>query len=140
MINKRKVRLMARTAMYEAHEGKSELKHANLFRGDYVGKHMVFVAVGITLSFFIALLIVCIYHYEYIIANLTMLDYRLLCSRAIVTYVLILLASQVVAYLVFSSRYSDSEYGVKFYLNRLRKIEKMNREDKVAMQNFEEEE
>lgn len=141
MINKRKVRLMARTAMYEANEGHTELKYANYYRGDYVGKHMVFVAVGITVSYFIALLILCVYNYEYIIGHLTMLDYRTIESRAIVSYVLILLASQVIAYLVFSARFSDSVTGVKFYLNRLKKIEKLNEEDRLAAQEeYEEEE
>ena len=37
MVNKRKVRLMARTAMYEKHEGKRELKNVMYYRSDYIG-------------------------------------------------------------------------------------------------------
>ena len=46
MVNKRKVRLMARTAMYEKHEGKRELKNVMYYRSDYIGMHMLFVGIG----------------------------------------------------------------------------------------------
>ena len=48
MVNKRKVRLMARTAMYEKHEGKRELKNVMYYRSDYIGMHMLFAGIGIT--------------------------------------------------------------------------------------------
>ena len=55
MVNKRKVRLMARTAMYEKHEGKKELKNVMYYRNDYIGMHMLFAGIGITGGYLLTL-------------------------------------------------------------------------------------
>lgn len=138
MINKRKVRLMARTAMYEKHEGKKELKNAMYYRGDYIGMHMLFAGIGITLGYFLTLALICVYRFEYIVNNLTKIDYRRLGSTLIVIYVLLLIAFQVVSYFVFSLRYNEYESGMRMYISRLKKIDKLTREEKKEEDNGEE--
>ena len=130
MVNKRKVRLMARTAMYEKHEGRVELKNAMYYRGDYVGMHMLFVGIGITLGYLLCLLLIFVYRFEYIVNNLTDINYRKLGSTLIVVYVLLLIAFQVIAYFVYSIRYGDYQNGMKLYISRLKKIDKLNHEEK----------
>lgn len=137
MINKRKVRLMARTAMYEKHEGRKELKNAVYYRGDYIGMHMLFAGIGITLGYLLVLGLICVYGFEYIVNNLTEIDYRRLGSTLIVIYVLLLIAFQVIAYFVFSFRYNEYESGMKMYINRLKKIDKLTREEKKEEDNGE---
>ena len=130
MVNKRKVRLMARTAMYEKHEGGAELKTASYYRGDYVGLHMLLAGIGITIAYLLALVLICVYRFEYILGHLTELNYRKIGSTALIVYVLLLIAFQVISYFVYSIRYNENQSGIKLYLNRLKKIDKMNREDK----------
>ncbi len=139
MVNKRKVRLMARTAMYEKHEGKKDLKNVMYYRGDYIGMHMLFAGIGITGGYLLTLVLIFIYRFEYIVNNLTNINYRKLGSTLIVTYVLLLIAAQVIAYFVFSVRYSDYEDGMRIYINRLKKIDKLSREEKKERVNGEEE-
>ena len=139
MVNKRKVRLMARTAMYEKHDGRKELKNAQYYRGDYIGMHMLFAGIGVTGGYLLTLVLVCIYRFEYIVNNLTKIDYRRLGSTLIVTYVLLLIAAQVMAYFVFSIRYGDYEDGMKMYISRLKKIDKLSREEKKENNDGEEE-
>mgnify|MGYP000830207533 FL=1 len=50
MINKRKVRLMTRTAMYEKHECSNDINKAKYYKSDYVGLHMWTTAIAVTLS------------------------------------------------------------------------------------------
>lgn len=137
MINKRKVRLMARTAMYEKHEGRKELKNAVYYRGDYIGMHMLFAGIGITLGYLLVLGLICVYGFEDIVNNLTEIDYRRLGSTLIVIYVLLLIAFQVISYFVFSIRYNEYESGMKMYINRLKKIDKLTREEKKEEDNGE---
>ena len=139
MINKRKVRLMARTAMYEKHEGRKELKNAVYYRGDYIGMHMLFAGIGITLGYLMVLGLIFVYGFEYIVNNLTEIDYRRLGSTLIVIYVLLLIAFQVISYFVFSIRYNEYESGMKMYINRLKKIDKLTREEKKEEDNGEDE-
>lgn len=131
MVNKRKVRLMARTAMYEKHDGRKELRNVQYYRGDYIGMHMLFAGIGVTGGYLLTLLLVCVYKFEYIVNNLTNIDYRRLGSALIVTYVLLLIAAQIISYFVFAMRYSDCEDGMRFYINRLKKIDKLDREAKL---------
>ena len=130
MVNKRKVRLMARTAMYEKHEGKRELKNVIYYRSDYIGMHMLFAGIGITGGYLLTLMLICAYRFEYIVNNLTKMDYRGLGSTLIVSYVLLLIVAQVISYFIFSMRYSDCEDGMRVYINRLKKIDKLSREEK----------
>ena len=48
----------------------------------------------------------------------------------IIIYVLLLIVFQVIAYFVYSIRYNDYQSGLKFYINRLKKIDKLGREEK----------
>lgn len=130
---------MARTAMYEKHDGRKELKNARYYRGDYIGMHMLFAGIGVTGGYLLTLALICVYRFEYIVNNLTNIDYRRLGSTLIVTYVLLLIAAQVIAYFVFSIRYGDYEDGMKIYINRLKKIDKLNREEKKEKNDGEEE-
>lgn len=130
MINKRKVRLMARTAMYEKHEGSRELKSAGYYRGDYVGVRMLLAGVSATVAYLLCLILICAYKFEYIVSHLTELNYRKIFSTALVVYVLLLITYQVIAYFIFSMRYNECQSGVKFYLSRLKKIDKLNKAEK----------
>ena len=87
MVNKRKVRLMARTAMYEKHEGKKELKNVMYYRNDYIGMHMLFAGIGITGGYLLTLVLICMYKFEYIVNNLTKIDYRKLGSTHSIFYI-----------------------------------------------------
>lgn len=130
MVNKRKVRLMARTAMYEKHDGKKELKNVMYYRSDYIGMHMLFAGIGITGGYILTLVLICMYRFEYIVNNLTSIDYRRLGSTLIITYVLLLIVAQVISYFIFSVRYSEYEDDMRIYINRLKKIDKFSREEK----------
>ena len=134
MVNKRKVRLMARTAMYEKHDGCNELKKAGYFKSDYVGAHMLLTGAAVTVGYFICILLVCIYRFEYIINNLTRLDYRQIMNNAIIIYVLLLIAYLVIAYFIYSVKYTNSQSGVRFYISRLKKIDKLNRLEKNELE------
>ncbi len=131
MVNKRKVRLMARTSMYEKHEKNNELKMANYYKGDYVGAHMLITGVAVTIAYLLCILLLCICKFEYIINNLTKLDYNKLFSNGLIVYIVILIVYMIISYFVYSIRYSTGESGIKFYINRLKKIHNLNKDEKA---------
>lgn len=100
------------------------------YRSDYIGMHMLFAGIGITGGYLLTLMLICAYRFEYIVNNLTKMDYRGLGSTLIVSYVLLLIVAQVISYFIFSMRYSDCEDGMRVYINRLKKIDKLSREEK----------
>lgn len=141
MVNKRKTRLMARTAMYEKHEGARSFHRASFFKGDYVGVHMLLSGISATIGFFLVLFLVAVYKFDYIINNLTNINYRQLFSVLILIYVVFLIFYLVVTYFVYAIRYEDDMDGVRMYLSRLKKIAALTKADKKsASQNIGEEE
>ena len=132
MVNKRKVRLMARTSMYEKHEGVKELNKADYYKGDYVGAHMLLTGAAVTVAYLLCVLLLCIYKFEYIVNNLTKLNYNQIFSTAVVVYVVILIVYMIISYFVYSMRYANGESGIKFYINRLKKIHSLNQAEKES--------
>lgn len=133
MVNKRKTRLMARTAMYEKHEGNKAFRRTSFFKGDYVGVHMLIAGASVTLAYLLVLGMVAVYKFDYIIDNLTNINYRDLFSKLILIYVVVLIAYMIVSYFVYAFRYEDDAQGVRMYLGRLKKIHTLNKEEKNAM-------
>ena len=130
MINKRKVRLMARTAMYEKHEGHEDFPKAKYMKLDYVSLHMWTTAVAVTVSYLLILLLLGIYNFETIVANILTTNYELLIAVLVVVYLSMLAIFLLIAFFVYSYRYTQAENGMRTYENRLRKILKMNKEDR----------
>ncbi len=130
MVNKRKVRLMTRTAMYEKHECINDITKAKYYKSDYVGLHMWTTAIAVTLAYVIILMLVAACNFEYIIDNLTDMNYTVLGVILIMSYVAMMTVFLLVAYFVYSYEYVESENGIKIYRNRLHKIYLMNKAEK----------
>lgn len=130
MVNKRKVRLMTRTAMYEKHVGNEDLPKAAYYKNDYVALKMWCTAVAVTIAFIliVALIIAC--NFEYIVNNLTNLNYTVLAVILIMSYIAMMTIFMLISYFVFSYRFIEAENGIKIYQNRLHKIFLMNKEDR----------
>lgn len=130
MINKRKVRLMARTAMYLKHEGVEDLPKAKYYKSDYVGLYMWLTAIAVTVAYFLILFLIACYNFEYIINHLTSINYTVLVVMLIMTYVLMMSVFLVIGYFVYSRRYTMAENGIRVYQNRLKKIFQLNKADR----------
>ncbi len=130
MINKRKIRLMARTAMYEKHEGVLDLPKAKFYKGDYVRFQMWKTAVAVTIASIIILFLVAAYNFEYIINNLTSINYSMLTITVVMLYIAMVTSFLLIAYFVYSYRYDEGEKGVRIYTKRLQKIFMLNKADR----------
>ena len=127
MINKRKVRLMARTAMYVKHEGAEDLPKAKYYKSDYVGLHVWTTAVAVTVAYLLILILLASCNFENIINNLTSLNYTAVIIVLALAYVAMMVFFLVTAYFVYSYRYVQAENGIKIYRSRLHKIFQMNK-------------
>ena len=130
MINKRKVRLMARTAMYLKHEGVDDLPKSKYYKRDYIGLHMWLTAIAVTVAYLLILFLLACYNFEYIINHLTTINYTVLVVMIIMIYVLMMAIFLVAGYFVYSHRYSVAENGIRTYQNRLQKIFQLNKADR----------
>ena len=129
MINKRKVRLMTRTAMYEKHECSNDINKAK-YKSDYVGLHMWTTAIAVTIAYIIILMLVMSCNFEFIINNLTNMNYTVLTVMLIMIYAAMMTVFMIIAYFIYSYRYVESENGIRIYRNRLHKIYLMNKAER----------
>ncbi len=130
MINKRKVRLMTRTAMYEKHEGVKDLPKAKYYKGDYVRFNMWKTAIALTMAYLLILFLVGLYNFEYIILNLTLINYTTLGITIAMIYIGLMILFLLIAYFVYSIGYDRAEKGINLYTKRLQKIFQLNKSDK----------
>ena len=130
MVNKRKVRLMARTAMYEKHECGSDLPKAKYYKSDYVGLHMWTTAFAVTIAYVICVFLVIACNFEFFINNITDLNYTVLAVILVMSYIAMMVVFMIIAYFIYSYRYIEAENGIRIYQNRLHKIFLMNKEDR----------
>lgn len=91
MINKRKVRLMARTAMYLKHEGTEDIPKSKYYRKDYVSLHMWLTAIAVTIAYFLLLILIACCNFENLINRLTTMNYTVLLVVIILGYIAMML-------------------------------------------------
>ena len=90
---------------------------------------MWLTAIAVTIAYFLIILLVFCNNFEYFIDNLTELNYTAIAVLLVLAYVLMLVVFLVVAYFVYSYRYTEAEEGIRVYSSRLSKIFKLNKAD-----------
>lgn len=125
MLNKKKIMLMTKLAMYEKQEGKHMFKASKSFRGDYVSWHVIKTIIAITLVYLLCAALWFIYNSEIIMQNFMVLNYFAIIRYAVMSYVLLVLVYGVIAYIVYSVKYSKAAKSIEHYEKGLRQLAKI---------------
>lgn len=129
MLNEKKIRLMTRTAIYEKHEGKEDLKINQYCGGDYVRFNMLKTLIGVTISAFLCSGIYIMYSSEDIFEAIFEIDYAAMAKLLITAYVLSLIVYVIISFLYYQIKYSRTSKRLKRLKNNLSEIEAMTQED-----------
>lgn len=138
MLNNRKVRLMTRLAMYEQTEGKEDIRISKYFRTDYVRLNVLKSIVAITLGYLLILLLLVVYHSEYLIREAVTLDYRGMLIRYAGIYVIILTVYGAVCMIGYMIKYRASRKKLAKYFRMLRRLRSLYREEDGELTDAEE--
>lgn len=130
MVNKRKVRLMTKTAIYEKHDGAKDLPKAAYYRSDYVAVKMWCTAVAVTMAYLLIIGLAIVCNFEYFVNNLTRLNYKSVAVVLAMGYIALMTLFLLISYFVYTYRFIEAENGIKIYRNRLHKIFLLNKEDR----------
>lgn len=139
MLNNRKVRLMTRLAMYEQDEGKEDVRLSKYFQTDYVRLQVLKTVVAITFGYLLVLLILVVYHSEYLIRDAVILDYRGMIMRYAGIYVIIVTVYCSMAMIGYMIQYRASRKKLAKYFRMLRRLRSMYREEDGELTTGEEE-
>ena len=122
MVNENKVRLMAKAASFEKGAGKKALSVNRLFRGDYIGIHMLGAWVCYTIAFAICLALWALYKVEFLMENINQLDLIAMGRGLLLLYASLLGIYLVINYIVFHMRYRKFRNGLSSYNHILKRL------------------
>ena len=87
-------------------------------------------AIAVTIAYIIIIMLVMSCNFEFIINNLTNMNYTVLTAMLIMIYAAMMTVFMIIAYFIYSYRYVESENGIRIYRNRLHKIYLMNKAER----------
>lgn len=122
MLSEKKLKLMIRLSDYEQNEGKRDLKRTRYYKLDYIRMQILKTLVSVTVAVALALMLVGLYHMEYIITNALELDYAGMARYFLVIYILLLCLFSLVTVSVSSIQYEASKGRVKDYYSTLQEL------------------
>ena len=138
MLNNRKVRLMTRLAIYEQTEGKEDVRISKYFRTDYVRLNVLKSIVAVTAGYLLILLLLILYHSEYLIREAVTLDYRGMVSKYAGIYIIILTVYGALGMIGYMIKYRASRKKLAKYFRMLRRLRSLYREEEGETVNAEE--
>ena len=130
MITIRKVRLMARMAIFEdSREGKASLALSKFFRGDYLRWELLKTVANVTMGFLILIVLAAMYNAEYIIKNATNVDWMALGFRVLGIYMVVMIVYVAFTTIMALYRFGRLKKHYSKYDRSLRELEEFYKED-----------
>lgn len=118
---------MARTAIYEKHEGKEDLKINQYCSSDYVRFNMLKTLIGVTIAVFLCSCIYVMYSSQDIFELLFKVDLKALARLLLTAYFLSLVVYIIISILYYQYKYSRAKKRLKHYNRNLTLIENYSR-------------
>lgn len=115
---------MTKMAIYEKNEGRTMIKNAKYFKGDFIAFGILKTVIATTIAYIIMVVMYALCNLENLVAEINALDYTLIGKKLVLYYVIILLIFSITAFFVYSRIYERSRKGLKRYFSRLNKLER----------------
>ncbi|MCM1497452.1 MAG: hypothetical protein NC124_03200 [Clostridium sp.] len=123
MVQEEKVKLMSRIAIYEKHEGKTEIPMNTFYKADYVRLNALKAIVSATVVYVLVAALVAVYQIEYILANILKVDYKKLLAVLLLGYGVWIFLYWLIARILYAKRYEDARSNIIIYNHRLKKLQ-----------------
>ena len=122
MLDKDRIMLMTRMASYENMEGKKMIRITDYFRGDYVALGMLKTAVAVTISFLTVVGIYVFCNADKFISEFYETDFASILNKAIRAYAVVMIIYMIIAFALYSYRYTQARKSVRVYRKALKKL------------------
>lgn len=119
MVNEEKVRMMTGIALTETKYGKDEVKEGGYFRSDYIRFHVTSAMWDITVSYFLILLLIGIYHADFLLTNVASLRYQIGGVIILLIYVLFMVITGIGSYFYYTGEYIRRKKVLEEYCRQL---------------------
>ena len=127
MVRKDNVKLMSKVAMYEKHQGKTEIPMNSFYKWDYARVNALGAVVNATIAFALMATIAIIYKMDYLLANILKMDYKKVGIQIAVVYCVWIVLYWLVAMIVYSRKYEKARPNIIIYNHDLKKLNEVGR-------------
>ena len=130
MIDKRRIRLMCRMALYEKKSAKEDLKISGYYKKDYTSLNTLITILWITVGYVIAAGLIVLCNLEFLLENLSITKFLLLAAIAVGGYLILVILYCIVASNYYTDKHNKAKRRVKRYYRDLAQIEKLGIKEK----------
>lgn len=130
MLDRSKVKLMTKLALYEQTQGKEDFKISEYYRKDYVGLHSICSFLWVTVGYICVWMLILLAGFDLIVGHMSLLLMLIMMLVAVVGYVVILAIYAGVTGHVYNQKHKDARQRVKMYNHDLIKLLKLYEKEK----------
>lgn len=121
MVNNDKVRIMTKIQLFEEQE-KEALKANRFFQRDYLGLYMIRSFFAYIVLFILIVAVLVLYHWEGLLTQTDMAVLMQLGKGLLISFVLLLIPSMVMSYIVYWFKYRKCRKKVKEHIENLKQL------------------
>ena len=125
MVDEERLFLMTRMASFEENEGKKTIPICEFFRSDYVGLHILLSVVYITVAYALVTAVYLFCGMESFLSNFYRTDFISFGKELLQKYVIVLGVYILIAFLVYSYRYTVAKKSTRTYQKALKRLSSM---------------
>lgn len=125
MINEKKVKLMTKMALYDAHDGKKDIILNEYYRKDYVSYHVITTLLWVTLGYILGLVLWGIVSYEKVMSQLNQNFLITFGIGVILGYIAAIFLFGIISYGVYEKKHNDAQKRMKKYKRDIMRLKRM---------------
>ena len=122
MLSNEKIKWMTRAALYEKKEGKGSIRINRFRKGDYISWNMIKSILGITVGYALVILLYLLGISESMLDELTLPFVIDMATRFLFVYLVLLVFTGFVSFLIYYGRYQQAQKKTKLYTQYLKRI------------------
>lgn len=131
MLDKRKIRLMTRAAIYEKEYGEEDLKITSYYKKDYSSLNTWITLIWVTAGYILLAGIIFLCFGESLVEGLTIMRLLFLAAVALALYLALMILYGIGAGNFYSKKHLRAKQRVKKYLRDISRLEKMNKKKEI---------
>lgn len=125
MLDKKRIRLMSKTAMYEKHHIREDMKISSYYKKDYSSMNTVLTLLWVTVGYLIVAGVIVFLNMDSLLENLTVQKLVFIVGIAVASYLILLIVYGISAASHYKKRHTRAKQRVKKYYRDLNRLSKM---------------
>ncbi len=126
MLDKRKIRLMTRAAIYEKRHGEEDLKVSGYYKKDYTSLNTWITIIWITVGYALSGGVLFLCYGDALLEGITIMRLFLYAAVALGAYLVLVIIYGIGAGNFYSKKHARAKQRVKRYMRDISRLEKMN--------------